>query len=631
MKFKVGKLESGITIYTRMSEGRGQKGQLILMVRGGRERETGNPVRNFFRIFFQADWSEKNVVTRLEIAIKELVSIESVGIWVDKELIYIAVNDENTRVWLIRDLKVLRLVGGTSAGNSLSGKMKPGDCFLFCMGGDRVIEEENQLVQISVRLRQMNFEFKTEDVFRFLREKDLVGGVIWVKRADEAIRQPTPEINAISVSTGKMDKVNRWLAFGGGWRRLLDRTGGVKDMVWRLIAKWIYSWGFLFNWLLSHLPNQESLYAIETRDVKQQIRSRNRRILLTLALIMLIGLTVSVSWGIKQRRQMVWNQKFGELLEEVRFRLEEGKKLAELNPERTRELMTQAKGFINTLRQRGMDSDELFEFEERVGRVMGLASGERQAVTETWLNLGLIRQDLIGDEMARYLNFLALIDKSSDRVLLIDMKDKSAKVIASRDQVGELQSVGIYDRRVYVLSDLGIWRIDDETRKLFEIDSEWQKTITLEMYAGNIYLASSSGIWRYPVVEAGFGNKSSWLEEGTSSIDKSVSMAIDGFVWLAEEDGLVRKFARGVEDNFTIKKLEIGLSEIKDLYVDENGRFLYILEPGRQRIVLLDKESGIYKEQFVADEFSDARSLVVNENSGEMFILVGDRILRVNM
>ena len=130
--------------------------------------------------------------------------------------------------------------------------------------------------------------------------------------------------------------------------------------------------------------------------------------------------------------------------------------------------------------------------------------------------------------------------------------------------------------------------------------------------------------------DSGFGVKQLWLADAHPDLSNWQAMTIDGFVWIAKPTELL-KFARGIKDNFQIVNLEQGFSSIKAIYADEDSNYLYILNSDQKRIVLLDKQNGEYKQQYLAEEFANASDLVIKESEKLMLVLVKDKIFGVRL
>ncbi len=63
-----------------------------------------------------------------------------------------------------------------------------------------------------------------------------------------------------------------------------------------------------------------------------------------------------------------------------------------------------------------------------------------------------------------------------------------------------------------------------------------------------------------------------------------------------------------------------------NLQIDE----LYILEPVKNRLIIIDKKGGIIK-QYQSDKFNDLKDLVVLEKEKKIYLLNGTEIVEIGM
>jgi len=152
----------------------------------------------------------------------------------------------------------------------------------------------------------------------------------------------------------------------------------------------------------------------------------------------------------------------------------------------------------------------------------------------------------------------------------------------------------------------------------------------MEGFSSNLYLLDNGGeIWKYPFLETEFSSKQRWLKEQTS-LSSALSMAVDGSLWVLLNDGSILRFTQGDSNFFRITGLEKGFSNPSIIYTDFNSENLYILDKGNSRVVAIDK-SGEYKAEYHWSEMSSVNDLLVLEEQGKIFLLVGSKIFTIEI
>ena len=156
----------------------------------------------------------------------------------------------------------------------------------------------------------------------------------------------------------------------------------------------------------------------------------------------------------------------------------------------------------------------------------------------------------------------------------------------------------------------------------------------LATYGGRLYvLAPEQGqVLRYYPTENGFGQPEFYFPSA-AEIDLSgvADMAIDGYVYLLWESGLVRRFLAGKEQPLLILLPDEPLGQTTALFARPEGEaaFLYVVDAERQRVVQLSKEGKLIRQLKAQDStlFTDLHGLFVDEAQGRMLITDGRQLL----
>ena len=120
-------------------------------------------------------------------------------------------------------------------------------------------------------------------------------------------------------------------------------------------------------------------------------------------------------------------------------------------------------------------------------------------------------------------------------------------------------------------------------------------------------------------------NQKPWLNEGLPKDARPVSLAIDGYVYLALADGQILKFNRGVKQIFSIKGLSPPLSSPIHIFTTSKLNELYILE--KTRLVVVSKKDQQVITQYISPLFDNLENLIVKDKNiyvknGSKFLLM---------
>ena len=153
-------------------------------------------------------------------------------------------------------------------------------------------------------------------------------------------------------------------------------------------------------------------------------------------------------------------------------------------------------------------------------------------------------------------------------------------------------------------------------------------------YNGNLYITDGQAgqVWRYRPGQNGYENApEGYFPEGkTVDMDGLQEMAIDGNIWLLFSDNRLLKFLGGVQQPFELSGLPDPMSAPSSMTVMQAGDKLYVADAGNARILEFDKNGNFQRQLWAreGDALKDMRSIFLDETTGALFILTGDRLYK---
>lgn len=150
-------------------------------------------------------------------------------------------------------------------------------------------------------------------------------------------------------------------------------------------------------------------------------------------------------------------------------------------------------------------------------------------------------------------------------------------------------------------------------------------------YFKNIYaLVPGEGkIWRWKEQEGKYGPPQNWLKENYD-LANAVDLAVDGSLYLLRENGEISVFENGKLARRLALTLLEPLGPRPRLHTGAALKHLYIFDPGRQRIIQLDK-NGELRVQYVAPELQNGSAFTVDHAEENALFLSGDKIYRISL
>lgn len=364
--------------------------------------------------------------------------------------------------------------------------------------------------------------------------------------------------------------------------------------------------------------------------IREEQKRRNVAVGVGLLLILLVG----VMTGVVQRSTVIKEQNYQKTAAQVASKITEAKSIADLNPERAKGLLSEARGEVESYLSRIEDdeyvgrgqelSEEIVAAEQEVFR-------EEEVQINTLTELSLLKvegsQLMVGDSEGN----LMLLGERGANAAGINVEDKSSWQVETELSEPAVD-VSVYNERLYLLTNSGVEGLNSRgggRSKEIEPDEMWAEPGRIATFAGNVYVLDrgQSEIWKYPVLNEGFGARKRWFGAGiTLDLSRVVNWEVDGDIWIVTSTGKLERYSLGVPVLFEMEgfpAVEAGrLSRPMAVATTENR--VYVLEAGAGRVVVFEKESGKYEKQLSNEVFSEGKELVVYENRG--YVLLDDRI-----
>ncbi len=222
---------------------------------------------------------------------------------------------------------------------------------------------------------------------------------------------------------------------------------------------------------------------------------------------------------------------------------------------------------------------------------------------------------------------------STSDVYAIDPGAQSLlKLDTQKGDVGAPNATTVSDTAMYWLDQTGLVRYLPDTGEITPLSTA-RKGIDLAYYGAKMYILSpeTGQIYKHQRTASGFDGGSGWIISGVSSVSDGVAMTIDGFVWILKSDGSILRYLAGKETEWKSGIVEPSLLNAKDLWTNETSTRLYVLDANEKRIVVFDKEKGTLITQYMSDQFTDLKSMIVDEANKKISVLSGNTVYQFDI
>ncbi|MCK4919140.1 MAG: hypothetical protein KAS01_02020 [Candidatus Pacebacteria bacterium] len=157
-------------------------------------------------------------------------------------------------------------------------------------------------------------------------------------------------------------------------------------------------------------------------------------------------------------------------------------------------------------------------------------------------------------------------------------------------------------------------------------------TKDIASYSNYLYFLSpeSSQIYKYKRLTNGFDEGIQWLT-GEVDIKDSVSIAIDGSIYLLNSDGSINKFRTGNQELFAIEIPSNPIPSTAKIYTNSNLKYLYVTDLENKRVLLFNKTTGNLVKQYTSEKFHNIKNIVIDSKEEKIYILNGNEIFEIEI
>lgn len=228
-------------------------------------------------------------------------------------------------------------------------------------------------------------------------------------------------------------------------------------------------------------------------------------------------------------------------------------------------------------------------------------------------------------------------DGGSAAVYVLQIDDPPILNKALDKELRQVSHLDFSGERLFIISLEGVSVFDTRGESFVVEDAELglpaDQIADLAVYFGNLYLLapSKNQIFKLSSLEGGFSLPQSWIED-SADLTSSVSLAIDGSIYVLTSAGEIKKFEKGAwVSDFEVRGLDKPIKDPAKIFTTVDSENLYVLDSGGRRVVVI-KKTGYYAQQYVYEgdrAFKDVKDFFVDEEAGLIYLLDGTKIFTI--
>ncbi|MFA6392374.1 MAG: hypothetical protein WCW66_06595 [Patescibacteria group bacterium] len=230
-------------------------------------------------------------------------------------------------------------------------------------------------------------------------------------------------------------------------------------------------------------------------------------------------------------------------------------------------------------------------------------------------------------------------DSAENTILNTVLEDKSVAVESAGTLEGSLTTgIPLTNNLLLLKTDSDIfyeYNIADAafTSRKVESANVDNRIGNYNTYLGRIYTLDTKNnqIFRHEKSGNDWGLGSAWITDVNLDVTNANSIAVDGAVYVAKNNGEVWKLFSGAKDEeFKTSTIDPAFSNPTKIYTTPDLENVYVIDPNNKRIVILDKNGGLVNQYF-SDSFDNLKDFAVSESDNVIYLLNGNSIYKIDL
>lgn len=176
---------------------------------------------------------------------------------------------------------------------------------------------------------------------------------------------------------------------------------------------------------------------------------------------------------------------------------------------------------------------------------------------------------------------------------------------------------------MYVKAENQIYNINFKKEKIDKVNKSMNSgTNDIKFYANSVYAldAETKQIYVHKNLTG-----QPWIKDDNVDLGTTLSFAIDSNIYVLRINGEILKFFKGQPEDFRLQTIEPLMKNPSKIYTDADLKYLYVLDPPNNRIVIFEKECAdrdcTIVAQYTSSEFTNLEDFTIDEKNKFIYVL----------
>ncbi|MDP2685538.1 MAG: hypothetical protein Q8P20_11010 [bacterium] len=307
------------------------------------------------------------------------------------------------------------------------------------------------------------------------------------------------------------------------------------------------------------------------------------------------------------------------------------------NEDGAKELLTEAKNMLNELPQKEeFQKNKINELFNDINTILEKTRRIANMATNQIANFSSVDESVNISSIIKINDQIFGFDRSKKTIYRADIDSGEIDSFELSNLENTFQYSAPYGDNIILFNSAnGLDEFDSDSNSAeainFSLPIDDVNISNITTYENRIYLIdiNNSQILRASRITGGYGQAIEWLEDDTD-LSNSVSLAVDGNVYVLNNNGQAYRLFQGVQQTWDLSIIDPALNNANKLITDTAIDNLFILDSQGKRIVEFTKEGQLIN-QYMSEGFSDLRDMAIDWKNKTTYILNGNNIVSIDI
>ncbi len=333
--------------------------------------------------------------------------------------------------------------------------------------------------------------------------------------------------------------------------------------------------------------------------------SRRKKTQLIIAIILIIGLCISIYYGNQKNKSIKAESSYKTLKTELELKLNNINTLKGLDLDAASKEAKEAKELANQMSILNVHQQEILQYQSQIDTILSQTGDDNNFNPQIIQDTSFIVSQPQFSQIFFFNNNLYLLDPTKGRVDVFNLQNKSNQNLIISDDIKSASHLLFNNNDPYLLKDNKLSLIEKNNLSLkFDFSLlETPISITdIDFWNGSLYVLDNQNqsIWKLTPNSSGFSTPQKWLKNDLKLEIGANSLAIDGQIWVLNHSGQINLYTSGVKDKFGQNQKNI-FTKTFSLITNPDSDFIVFND--NSQFIYVYKKNGEYSSKYNLSKF----------------------------